>query len=343
MRVFGAGRTGLWTLVIISIIAAGCSISPDTIEAPEWTPELLAPLAQATLEMEDLEELSTLRYSEEVSVSDLDLLPVSGQVEVTVGPYPVDMFEGLIDMNVGTFSMRYKMESNMSLTIEEGTVIRFATADDDRTVIELIMDEPLTPFGTFVDSVTLSDVFIEEDMVVWFENMDVSLGGGLPNPNEFFTTSGEITLKDIGITHFKGDESLTFSDTSEFSLDLKDFEDLNLTGSLNLLMENEFPIEGSMEVFFLASDGKTVLDQLTPTAVELEAPEFNGNGVVTAASSQEVEVYIDPARSENISNAEFIAFDITLTTPPSQAIVEADQNSHLDLKVIADIQLSIKP
>ncbi|MFT7587821.1 MAG: hypothetical protein ACI959_000025 [Limisphaerales bacterium] len=328
--------------LFLLLIATGCSISPDTIEAPDWTPALFGPVAQATVEMEDIEEISKLTYKESISVMDLGFQPFGRLTPVSLGPFDVTMYDGLIDMKVGLFKIEYELVSDMPIDIEPGAIIRIATRNEDRTVMEVVLESGLPAFTAFSESTEFTDLFIEQDLVMWLDNIELALDGTIPlDDSQGFEAIGTIALRNIGETHLEGDHTISISDTTEFSLETDGIDDLDLTGKLILQLENEFPIGGVMDITFLSANG-TVLERLTDNPINMEVPNLSNEGLITSPSIQNIEILIDPSRSENLGNAEWLAFTIDLFTP-SVPSVESNQSSHLDLKVIADIQLIIKP
>lgn len=332
--------------IIVSFILGSCNLAIDDIQAPLWEPDILAPVARTTVDLTTLTVFSKFNLRTDFTAEDLGL-PIgeipSATFTLDLGPYDFDGLEGLVGMTSRETSIAFDLFNSLEADVAPGANIVVRSVETGEIVLVHPINEPLEAFSTIGDSATYQNITLGGEMEFWVENI---VATARPNatirPNDGIRLDLRIALSDIEEVRLAADYEVVFSDTSELDISFDEI-DANATGELRLHIDNGFPMGGEIDVFFLSKDDNTIVDYLTGQTEILPIPEINAEGRATGMVGTQISIPVTPEKLDNIRNAGYLAFDASFFTPAEFGVLTTTMEDKLDVKLIADLQLSIQP
>ena len=332
--------------VMVSLVLGSCNLAIDDIQAPLWEPDILAPVARTTVDLTTLKDFSKISVRTDFTAEDLGL-PIGEKPGATftldLGPYDFDGLEGLVDMTARETSIAFDLFNSLEADVAPGANIVVRSVETGEIVLLHPITEPLEAFGTIGDSAIYQNITFGGELELWVEDV---VATARPNatirPNDGIRLDLRIVFTDIEEARLEPDYEMIFSDTSELDISFEDI-DADATGELRLHIDNGFPMGGEIDVFFLSKDGSTVVDHLTGQTETLPIPEISAEGRVTGMVGTQISIPVTPEKLDNIRDAGFFAFDASFFTPAEFGVLTTTMEDQMDVKLIADLKLSIQP
>jgi hypothetical protein len=325
---------------------SACDFSPDNLVPPQWDTSFIGPLVRSSASLDKILNIEDQFFSQEFNFCDL-----VGNCNVTlpfIPPIPgTDLPEdtanysdiyNLLTLDSGTINLR--IVNNLPINVKSGLLIEIANANGT-ALVSFNMGSDLSGNGGNVSfSEDLAGKSLTSKFFVRVKNF-ASDGSGSPvfiDPNQKIQFEFEvITLKVRRVSLVPGNR-FSLVDTSAFVLD--DGVVINsqpLTGTLNFLVENQFPAAFSVQAYFLNEAMDMVLDSLFPSGLVLPT---KGDSVTV------LQTEINEERLLKLKAASFIATRmdwVAVSDPPglNQAILE--NTDSLKITMVAELKVRIKP
>lgn len=119
---------------------------------------------------------------------------------------------------------------------------------------------------------------------------------------------------DIDIPLFGSADGFVLEKKQPFSLDFDDdVADLE-SATLRLYLENEFPVDVGVQIYFLDTLGKVLDSLIQPSQLLLTSPVVGPNGKIISPTSKTMDFVLDQKRINSIKNATDIKIRGTLNT-----------------------------
>ena len=344
----------LATLAIVGTgaLLSSCNMAVNDITAPTWQPDILAPIAYANLELEDMDELAVISMSAYVEATDLGLLPgviQPGQSQrrsgVTAGPFPINWVDGVTEVDASEGHLRLKITNEIPVGFSEGTVIRIVQTATGQTVMEHAIGQDLDGYGRLADSITVLDVSFASGLEFWLEDMTITpIQGETILPGAGFQIDAEVQFIDVSEARVTSGSNVVFSDTVPLNIDLA--EDLGkyiAEGFLRLNVGNGFPFGGRLDAEFISRNGKNSMGRLTPDQISINIPAIDAQGYALESATTEILIPITPEQIRIMARSDFLGFTGEIFAPTSPSSVVATGARSFDLQLIADIQFTVQP
>lgn len=331
-------------LVLTSLFLSACNFNLDEIEAPIWEPELLLPAAQSSIDLTDISVISQASAVQELAPSDFGIptegFP-TGQISMDLGPFPIDWFEGLIDLNAHRAVMELDMVSNLPFPITPGTNVRVRSAFDGHTVLFTTIEEEIPAGGQLYFKDSFKDFSTPGELELWLEDVTVDLATGMEMNGASIEVDFEIDFKEINQARVFGSSTINYADTAAFEFDFGS-ESLSADGRLILRSENGFPLGATLDVIFLDEVGSEV-DRLTAEPSEVPVPPITSDGFARGAVGSEIFIDVSADRIDMIRRSAQVVFNAEIYAPQEYNAYTATDENQLDIQLIADIQLQVQP
>ena len=335
----------------LGLVLGSCDFAVDSITGPTWQPDVLAPVAKASLEIGDLDQLAIFEASEYVTAANLGLLPgaipdgAAARTGVSIGPYAFDWLDDIVGLDAGDATVRLKIKNELPIGLQEGALLIVRQASTGEDILTYPFSDDLTAFGRMADSAFFRDVDFFSGLELWVENMTITLEQGeVIEPGMGMLVEAQVELRNIRRVDVAAGASLEFSDTTALEIDLiDDLTDLDISGEFRLKVGNGFPFGGRLTAIFLAEDGVTVLESLTDDPIEIPIPATDAQGFALETAEITIAVPVDKRRLDMLQLAEFVGFNAEAFAPESPAILTANNTRRFDLQLIADFTFTIQP
>lgn len=308
----------LFFLFMIYGIAA-CGLFPDNHEAIPWNADVLAPLGNTRLTINDLNELDSLKFSQRVNSPDVGY---SGAVPFipaftgkNAGPYTLNVSDNFALIEADSLSMTVSIDNHMPIAIGSGTTFELRNQSNNALLYTYTLPSNVAAGGTYSFQIKLYDISIDADIDFILTTYN-SPGSATPvffnnSYMEFNFYVDFLMIKQVVTQH---GASFEYLDTSAFN-GFDDFEIQNSEGYLKLMLSNGFPLEGNLQLYFLDAT-YTPIDSLFDTADPgYIPPAYESGGVVTAQHDTTYYFPFDPARIQKLKQTDHIAVLRNFRTP----------------------------
>lgn len=347
-------RSRLLGGLLLTLVAglSSCDLAVNDITAPTWQPNILAPIAQASLELEDFDDLAVISMSAYVDVNDLGLTPgiiQPGQNErrsgVTAGPYTIHWVEGVIGAEAGEGKLRLKIRNELPVGISQGAILRVVQASTGETVLEHAIGNDLPGFGRLSDSITVLDIAFASGLEFWIEEMELTpIQGEIIEPGSGFAIEAEVEFNNVRQARVSSGSSVLFTDTVPLTIDLA--EDLGryvAEGSLRLKVGNGFPFGGRLDASFLSKNAQNTLGTLTNETISINIPAIDAQGFALESAETDIVIPITEEQLRIMARSDFLGFSGEIYAPSSPSSVVANGDRSFDVQLIADLQFTVQP
>lgn len=344
-----------WTGTLLAAAAVlglgSCQFAVDEITAPSWQPDILAPIAKSSMEIGDLSQLAVFDASTYVTATHFGVLPgvvgndAQRRTGVDIGPYTFDWLEDIVGLDAGEATVRLKIKNELPVGVAEGARLVVRQSNTGQAVVSFDLKDDLAAFGRLVDSASFQNVAFVSGLEFWLEDLNVSPEQGeVIDPGMGMQIDAQVEITGIRSLDVASEASLNFSDTTELGIDLvEDLDQYSMDGEFRLKVSNGFPFGGRLTGIFLAADGVTPLDNLSPDPIEIAIPSVGGNGEAVESKETIISIPVDRSRLEMLQNAAFLGFDAEIYAPSSPDVLRANGSRSFDLQLIADFQFTINP
>ncbi len=210
-------------------------------------------------------------------------------------------------------------------------------------------DGPLTPSITSVDYNTVSCgsptfaslLEILPDQISFDLEMRTNPGGNTGSYSDFayFNNSLDARL-DIELPLYFFANSLVMVDTVDFLLaEIKSPEQVK-NGIFTFMIENGFPIDADIKIFFL-DEFDTPIDSLVAPTTVLAAPTSGSPPRVTMPELTQLDFAFDEDRMRRLFLAEKVVFWADFNTQPGSTHLKIYSDYKMDFKIIGDFQYRV--
>lgn len=178
-------------------------------------------------------------------------------------------------------------------------------------------------------------------------NFDIDLfanKNGNPVALDNFATfdSRILALLDMQVPLFGSSSNLTLEDTFAVNLQDAQLPDQIEEATIRVLVENDFPFEAKVQVYFLDADTMTVDSLFGPGALTIPAGVVDQNGVVQTPGKGDLTASYTADRFQNLSNQSTQArARFTINTKPDNTSVRIYSNYGIDLRLIGEFVAKI--
>lgn len=344
-----------WTGTVLAAAAVlglgSCQFAVDDITAPTWQPDILAPIAIASMDIEDLDQLAVFDASTYVTADNMGLLPgvVDGNTQqrsgVDVGPYTFDWLEDILGLDANEATVRLKIANDLPVDVAQGARMVVRQSGTGEAVISYDLSEELSAFGRLADSASFKGIAIASGLELWLEGLNITpVQGETIESTDGFQIDAQVELTGINNVDVASNAMLAFSDTTELSIDLiDDLDAYDMDGEFRLKVGNGFPFGGRLTAIFLAEDGVTALDNLSADPIEIAIPTVGGNGMAVESKETIISIPVDGSRLDMLQEAAYLGFEAEIFAPSSPDVLRASAGRSFDLQLIADFQFTIQP
>ncbi len=130
----------------------------------------------------------------------------------------------------------------------------------------------------------------------------------------FITYNSKVTFTtDIDIPLYGSADGFVLEQDQPINLDFEDVEELESV-TLKLYIENEFPVDVGMQIYFVDSMDNVLDSLIQPYQLFLESPAVDGNGRIIGHTSKTMDFVISRDRLENIRKTKIARIRSTLNT-----------------------------
>lgn len=335
----------------LSILIISCDFTPGGVSPPSWDLDIIGPIGNAKVTLEDLADFDSLAFDYEVTATQLDPNIQEGTVPffpaIPAQDIPPDTIPISENFRYAIFDsgfIDFTFSNNLPLTLNSGQIVNIYSIPgpnqtlEDTKIFDFTIDNDLGPGET--QSATISDftgLVVTSELII--EVGDVSTKEST-DPVTFTAESGismtfkftDLKVREIGIS---ADNSFELSDTAaiNFTFDGGATDTELEQGMLRLKFSNGIPLNIDLSLNLLDAD-KNLIN------VFLE----QGSNVVKASDTSSIFIPLTDENIQLFESTSFIGSKVVLSDQASigdTVIINTD--SLVSLKVIAELDLKVKP
>jgi len=158
----------------------------------------------------------------------------------------------------------------------------------------------------------------------------------------FITYNSKVTFTtDIDIPLHGSADGFVLEQDQPINLDFEDVEELESV-TLRLYIENEFPIDVGIQIYFVDSMDNVLDSLIQPYQLFLESPAVDGNGRIIDHTSKTMDFVIGRERLENIRKAKIARIRSTLNTYKPNAGPQPEVKFYSDYGIFIKIGVQAK-
>ncbi len=133
--------------------------------------------------------------------------------------------------------------------------------------------------------------------------------------------------------------NLFLSDTVDYNLNNDDIKNVN-GGNLNLFIDNDFPIESSVQLYLLDAN-LNIYDSLLLSHQKVLAAGLIQNSIYTQKQRTKVTIPVSISKLQEIVNSSKILINVVFNTKPNNTYVKIYDFYKMRFKIVADFSYSI--
>ena len=316
---------------------------------PSWETDLLGPLAFTTMKLEDINELSELEYTKEISVGSLGIPTGSGFAPAIdlpdLGPFNIHFFDEFYFVEADSISLSFTIENNLPVDIDSGGTIELSNAYGNMDILySHTFDDVIPKFSSLTFNVIVVDKRIDPDIIMWLYDFSTK-----EEDNATVTDSNSISVSlrldfiRISRASVKENTTIVVSDTTNFNLKGDDLEVISISGDFNTYIDNGFPYAGELQAYFLTQDSELLDSLFEDDNNKVEIADYDRmTGEVTDSRESKLKVYMDSTRVKKILDSKKIYFRITLTSPENQMPLYANNDYPVNAQMVGDLHVIVE-
>ncbi len=327
------GARGSMVLFLMFLLLGAC----DENENLAWRPQIVSPLGFGSLGINDQPELRDIDFSLNLGL-DLGVsgvfAPVPAFQNQSAGPETFQINDPVfVEIGIQELEFQGTLRNETPIALEAGAIITVRNVGETEALVQHITTDFISIGGSYTFSEAVEEGVVKPDLELFVENIS-SPGSSSPvrllpsNLRIDFTISLPRVLTIVYPPQTVDD----FTIESAFDIGIGDDLD-NLEGDLGLVLESSFPVDFSVEVFFLNNNGM-VLSSLTEAPIMIEA------GSVANPSSQITVVNAAPVLN-SLKDAEQIRVNGRFSTPNSGNVL-IDTTNQVDFRLLANVIAEIE-
>ena len=336
-------KQSLYLLALI-LIQVACNFNPDNLVPPQWDTSFIGPLVRTSASLDKILDIEDQHFSDEFVLCDLPSLPTcTGPIIVPPVSPPIDLPSDTLNytdiynqITLDSGIINLTISNDLPMNIKAGLTVEINNSDGSN-LVSFVLGTDLQPNQSAFFTDNLSGRSLSSAFIVEFKDFASDGSGGVVNLTGTEKIGFEfevITLKVREVSLVPGNV-FSLADTSEFTLD--DGIVINsqpLTGSLNLICDNQFAAGFAFQAYFLNEAKNLVLDSLLP------------NGVVYPDSVSTLTTEITEERLLNLKSAAWVVSKmdwIAVPNDPSFNQVILFNTDSLNVTMVAELKVRIKP
>ena len=333
-----------WLGLLSIIIIPSCNYNLNNLDIPDWELELLGPIAQTELKLEDLVELQDLVFIENIGINELGLpvgvIPFPMIALPVVGPVEKRIFDQFELLEADSVYMKVTLTNEFPFTLKQGTQLNFNNEISGSLIFSFPLSEDLESNESTSIEVILLNTEVEPVLSITATNFSTgSTQGVLLESNDRAILTFEMIFIRLSDVYILPDKSVSFKDTVGFNLQGTGLSATALEGTLNLFVENTYPLEGEVQAYFFNSS-ETIVDSLLDPRGVIELPLLAGTNVVESKESKlSAEISQDRINRLNTATKMFIFFE--LGTPSGSEAYHAKNLVGFNTIMTGDLKIQI--
>ena len=161
--------------------------------------------------------------------------------------------------------------------------------------------------------------------------------------NNFATFDSKIlALLDMKVPLYGISENLTLEDTFAVNLQDAGLPEEILSATIDLIIENDFPFETNVQLYFLKDNNQTVDSLFASGALAIPAGVVDGNGVVQTPGKATLTSSFTNARVTTLKNQVTQArARFSISTKPANTAVRLYSNYGIDLRLVGEFTAKV--
>jgi hypothetical protein len=237
-----------------------------------------------------------------------------------------------------------EVTNTLPVGIKAGAVVVFRNVANGSLVMTRTIDEPIASGASVDFTETIQPAEVGGQLRVHFENIQTESTQDLTDVTTQMGIQATVALDFEGVARvrYKADQTFTHADTVEYELGFGDLQEVDPNGKFTVKLENYFPVEGGIQLYFLPKSKAYVLDSLFLGPNDFAAPEIDGEGFAKQAVNTLLEAPVDAERLEKIRPAKYIVVRSTAHSPQTPEILTAERENYIDLRIIADLNVTVQ-
>ena len=330
-------------LILLVIGLTSCNFKPDEIKLPQWKSDWIGPISKISLSPQDIQKIEEIRFENGFTTANLNISP---------GTYPIlPAINGLnISQNVVTSDIYYEItfdsalatlqiNNQMPFVIKAGASILLKKGND--VLFNFTVSNDIQPNTTFQSpEFNFAGKKLYNEVEIRMENVSTNTVNNVTvTGNEKLTVS--FTVKNFQLRELAVESNNKFEviDTTDFTFAGDEMTAEAVQGKLKIFIENQFPVQQTIQGYF--SDSLYhVVDSLFTTPFVVSSANVDGQGYSIDKPLSSVEIAINPQKFENLRNAKFlIAKAIFQNINNSVPVTRMRRTDAFDIQVVGDIKI----
>lgn len=334
----------LYFIIILIGILSSCKFKPDEITLPKWKSEWLGPLAKISLTPQDIKNVDSIHFENNFSPTELGMPPSNYPSFPAINNLTISQtvqtsniyYEITFDSAFSTI----KIQNQMPFTIKSGAKISINKNGNE--LFSFTTNNDITPGSTYQSPVfdfAGKKLYNEVDLKI--ENFSTY---AINNP---FTIQGneklsiQFDIKNFQLRELAVETNNQFEilDTTDFTFAGNEMSAEAVNGKMKIFIENQFPIQQSMQVYFMDSL-MNIVDSLFGQPFIVAAANVDGQGYSINKPLSSNEILLNSQKFDNLKNAKFLVAkakfqNINNIVP----LIRMRRSDQFDIQVVGDLQL----
>lgn len=344
-------RNKLLFITLVACTLGSCDFS--NTDLPVWELEILGPIAQTTISLEEVPEFSDFTFSGEITsqdafgVSNITVPVFPAQSGQNVGPFTGSTDE-FVEVSFETGDIAMSLTNDFPVNMKKDAII-IVSSGGNNILSHTVTRDISANGGTYSFSISngLAGKVLESEIQIEIQNFGTD---GSATPVTFDNSTKvtyEFTLSNATISFIRIKSGNNFSANSEFAdfnFTGEEIKVQTITGDLKVQVTNSMPVVLKTQIYFYdANKSEPPLDSLFSSSQTIPAASVNDNGEPISPASTELVASIDEAKYERIKNAKFFKSEISLSSLDGVPSVLLSKTDSLSSKVIGDLIITIDP
>ena len=350
MKFFHVRNKLLFIVLLIVATLSSCDLS--NTDLPIWELEILGPIAQTSVSLEEIPEFSEFSYTGEITsqevfgVSNVTLPVFPATSQDTVGPFTGETDE-FVSVTFETGDIDVSLTNDFPVNIKQNSILIVNSGSEN--IFQHTIAQDIDPGETYSFALSngLAGKTLENELEILIKDFSTD---GSATPVTFNSNSkisytfalSNATIEEIRIQ--SGNDFSADSDFADFSFTGDEIDIQSITGDLKVKVTNSMPVVLSLQVLFYdANKSEPPLDSLFASSQTVPAASVDNDGVPILEASTELVATIDEAKYEQIKSAQFVKTRIELSSLDGVPSVLLSKSDSLTSKVIGDLLITIDP
>ena len=326
-------------------------LSACELEVPETVviqPDLIFPVVKTTINLDDIEDLTSFKGSIQLDLFDIAPIPQSWRNDNQLHSIPAitnENFETTVDnindiiqsIDIENANTSFTIVNNFPIGLSSGATIKIFDTNNPTIGFNHTIPIDIAPNETYKFDEDFNIEAITGDLGLQVANVNTTniQNVRISDLNSFIDVSYEVKINEIKEVIISENISYTFTtDTSDFDV-FDDLDNLDLIGDLHLFYKNNTPFAPFIKV--------TLLDDANaPTLVlfdgALTPSPFNSNGESTTPFQDQITILsVDESITSLLLQSKKVIVETSIETPsnPNGNFFVLNSDSFIDLKITA--------